>query len=53
LPLSWRHYVYGAEYLARADAREDVRLAAAVRIASHATPNHFKMWVDRMRAGEA
>jgi hypothetical protein len=31
-PLSWRHYLYGMGYLARAKARHDVQLADAAAI---------------------
>jgi hypothetical protein len=42
-PRSWRHYVYGMAYLARAKARRDMQLADAFGIAQ-AEKEDRKKW---------
>lgn len=47
-PLSWRHYVYGAQYLARQRLRGQLTQAEAVRLAG-AVQDEYVEWQDDMR----
>jgi hypothetical protein len=48
-PRSWRDYSYGMGHLARAAARESIRLAAAGRMAQAVKPEDWKDWIREQR----
>lgn len=48
-PRSWRHYVYGMMHLARAGARESLRLSTAAQMA-FAKKEDAETWMRTQRA---
>ena len=48
-PRSWRDYSYGMGHLARASARESIRMARAGRMAQAAKPEDWRDWSQEQR----
>lgn len=53
LPLSWRHFVYGLQFIGRQWVREEVRAAQASRMGAQVADEGFRSWrADQLRFTE-
>lgn len=52
-PISWRHFVYGLQYIQRERAREALRTANVHAIAAKADEEHWESWtkIQSINAG--
>lgn len=48
-PISWRHFAWGMQHIARARAQEEYRTAVAVRAAQHAGKDDYTRYIGNLR----